>query len=79
MNTLDERMRERGYLPVPKVVSVTGLANHVVYRLIGARKVRSVKVGGRIYVELASVVAHLGPEASKLLGLRSRPPLPPEK
>ncbi len=73
-------MADKGFLTVADLVSRTGMADLSFYRLIRMEKVRAVKVSKLWFVELASLVKHLGPEASKLLGLKpTKPLLPPEK
>ncbi len=77
---LAAKMAESGFLTVAQLVARTGMTEFSLRRLIYSRKVRAVKVSKFWFVELASLARHLGPEASKLLGVRpTRPPLPPEK
>lgn len=67
--TLTQKMEAKGYLSVSRVAEMVGMSVHTVYRWIKADEVRGEKVLGHWYVTRASVIAKLGPDQAKLLGL----------
>lgn len=68
-----DMMRAKGYMPAPEVATRLGHDVTAIYRMIEAGKITGLKVGGRRYVLYSSLVAHLGKDAAKALGLVSEP------
>lgn len=62
-------MLAKGYASVRIVADKIQVHFSTVYRLIQAEKLRGIQVGSKHYVEIKSLLEHVGPEAAKLLGL----------
>lgn len=62
-------MLERGYASVR--IAADKIAVHIstIYRLIETDKLRGVKIGTKQYIEIKSILEHVGTEGAKLLGL----------
>lgn len=84
MPNLRQHLRQTGHLPVSDVATAIGCTEDTVRRWVRNGKVRHKRVGagGRdtpsIYVELASVVAHLGAWAAPLLNMSPIQPGDPD-
>jgi len=65
-------MRERGFIPVLEVASITGRAPSTIYRQIEAGKISGQLVGGHWYVRREALAAYLGP-AAEALGFEAAP------
>lgn len=55
---LDQKMREEGYVPAKVLADATQLAKATINTAARQGKVRSKRVGSRVYIELASFRAH---------------------
>lgn len=73
---LDEDMAEKGYDSAKVAAALLRMDVKALHRLCEADKLEYIRVGGdaagrmaRVFVKRTSVRAHLGPEASKLLGV----------
>lgn len=64
----EEQLRAKGYLPAPEVIKDLGVHHTTLYRWIKKKKVKSARVGGRLYVSRASLVEYLGQEAAEVFG-----------
>lgn len=65
-----EIMRQKGYLLAAEVARRCGIDTATVYRWIAEGSVREIRMAGRYhYVDVRSVVAHLGHDAAVALGL----------
>lgn len=62
-------MASKGYLALPTVARALGLSHQTVAMWVEAGKVKAIRVASRVYLEEKSVVAHVGQEATKLLGV----------
>jgi excisionase family DNA binding protein len=65
-------LAKKGYVTTPQVAEKTGLTTTTIRSWIDEKKVHGVRVGGRWYVEWASLIRYFreqNPEAVKLLGL----------
>jgi excisionase family DNA binding protein len=65
-------MASKGFITVAEAATRIGVNRDVIYRLIHAKKVKSVRAGKFWYVSLASLGKYLGLETSLLLGLTKK-------
>jgi len=79
LGPIEDKMRRQGFLTVSEMAARSGFSDKIMYRLIHANKVKALKVGRFWYVETASVIRFMGPEAARFIGLKAPPPPPPEE
>lgn len=75
MATQKEIMAAKGYMTPREVAKKIGQSLATVHRKIEMKKVKAEKVGDLWYIEVRSLIEHLGPKA-ELFGFV---PLPPEE
>lgn len=66
---LNARMRAQGYWTVEDLSTKVCMSKSGIYKWIDEQRVRSTRIGNAVFVELDSVITHLGPEAAALLGI----------
>jgi excisionase family DNA binding protein len=71
--TVKDKMRSKGFIPVSEAAKRVGMSIWYIYELLDSGKVHGVAVGtgryARRFVEAKSLIAFVGPDAAKLLGL----------
>ena len=63
------RMRTKGYISASEVSRMVGVTPAAISGWIERGNVRALHVGGRVYVEVNSVLQYLGPQAAAALGV----------
>lgn len=71
----DQLMAARGYISVKHAAALTGMSlqGFRLWLAGDAPKVQSIRVGARLFVSLASLREHLGPDATKVFGIPEPP------
>jgi excisionase family DNA binding protein len=62
-------MEAQGYHTFTAAAGLLGVSRQTLYTWIRAGKLKATAVGDRRYISRAAMVAHLGPEGAKALGL----------
>ena len=66
------RMRIRGYASASEVARMVGVTPAAISGWVDRGKVRVLHVGGRVYVDMRSVLEYLGPQAAAALGITGK-------
>ena len=64
-----ERMRARGFASASAVARMVGVTPAAISGWVERGNVKILRVGGRVYVDLHSVLQYLGPQAAAALGV----------
>jgi hypothetical protein len=67
-----ERMRARGYASASAVARMVGVTPAAISGWVERGNVAVIRVGGRVYIDLRSVLAYLGPQAAAALGITGK-------
>jgi len=80
-NTKQARLRAQGYVTAHEAADLMGVHVVTVHKLIEGKKLEALQVPaqrfGAWFVRRASIVAHLGPEAARALGIDPGDGAPP--
>lgn len=68
-STMTWRMRKEGYVTCREIASRIGVHKATVYRWVGDGLIEAVDFNGAYYIKWESVLRHLGPTISEVLGL----------